>query len=434
MCDPSESALDRHFESQVRILEDIYALKIRESDYGMSQRWLQVFQEAPGSEKYARNCLMLLMYSQLRELGRLGRPFTDMHNLSRQLEDVLSDFDGKLIDEDMETNASGYGSDTSRLSKAHKAISECDEFSKNVSSLKERLEGGVDATTPRTTTEMVIKGNDEFKRRTQENEELLKELDKLHTRSLKNELEYKSKVTEMTDLTEHKRTIDNVSKERSNAMAMSICRSTNEAIERIKLWTGGNDHLDFLATALRYFSADDPQLQAQLEKLDRKLEYQLENIQEQACERREKNVRIIYDQVFREQRDAQKQKDEQFMSERQAWALERQQLQQLLWKRDQRHQQLAQEQLMVIGTSIPRNPQLFGCQCECEQQSFPNCFYRQSSPDPNNCAQCQIERQQQKLRADGKLRKNFLESCDCNYNKPRSELNKGQLQKKSPKW
>ncbi|EDV95939.1 GH15980 [Drosophila grimshawi] len=99
MSEMNENALDRHFLSQLRIMSDVYTDKISKSTFEMSQRWVQRFHKADKEDKCARNCLMLLMYSQLNEMGRLGMPFTEMENMRRQLEDVLSAYHCQIKDE-----------------------------------------------------------------------------------------------------------------------------------------------------------------------------------------------------------------------------------------------------------------------------------------------------------------------------------------------
>ncbi|KAH8376391.1 hypothetical protein KR200_004739 [Drosophila serrata] len=120
MCDISEYALDRQFATQVRALGEVYEENISCQDFDLSQHWLQVFQEVKTKAKCARNGLMLLLISQLREMGRLGKPFVDLKNTCRPLDDVLNEYDGKMDGElefdalEVDTNASTSGSVSSR--------------------------------------------------------------------------------------------------------------------------------------------------------------------------------------------------------------------------------------------------------------------------------------------------------------------------------
>ncbi|XP_032596467.2 uncharacterized protein LOC6557263 [Drosophila grimshawi] len=86
--------LDRHFMQQVKEYETVFRTKACPSDQEIIMCWLRILTAAPESQKLARNCLMLLMYGHLNEIGYLQKPFTDMRNFGKDLNDILDSYKG----------------------------------------------------------------------------------------------------------------------------------------------------------------------------------------------------------------------------------------------------------------------------------------------------------------------------------------------------
>ncbi|KAH8293781.1 hypothetical protein KR054_004407, partial [Drosophila jambulina] len=261
MCDISEYALDRQFATQVRALGEVYEENISCQDFDLSQHWLQVFQEAKPKAKYARNGLMLLLISQLREMGRLGKPFVDKENMRRPLDDVLNEYDGKMdgeLDSDeleMDTNVSTSGSGSSRAS-----------------------------------SEIVL--ND--RQAKEVHRELLKEVSTLETEKL-----FASRYLKLEKNSSKKPQAG----KQELYLQDKVWQATIRAIDRLKDWTGDTQQIDFLATCFEPFLENEPAISAQIHELDRRLETMMDDMVKQATERRYTNMRILYSCVFQHQKN-----------------------------------------------------------------------------------------------------------------------------------
>ncbi|KAH8240139.1 hypothetical protein KR032_011483 [Drosophila birchii] len=329
MCDISEYALDRQFATQVRALGEVYEENISCQDFDLSQHWLQVFQEVKPKAKFSRNGLMLLLISQLREMGRLGKPFVDIKNMCRPLDDVLNGYDGKMDGElesdalETDTNASTSGSCSSRGS-----------------------------------SEVVI--ND---RQTKEaNRKLFNlETEKLYAsryHKLEKEVSKKPPAGKQ-ELYLHDR----------------IWQASIRAIDRLKDWTGGTQKIDFLATCFEPFLENEPAISGHIHELDRRLEAMMDDMVKQATDRRHNNMRVLYSCVFQHQKNCCKirlnelEKSEKLLKEEKqklrAYAEDLKRREDLL----QRHEDIAvqvvkcpdPEKLLLLS---PRTPGCENCQKE----------------------------------------------------------------------
>ncbi|EDW30045.1 GL22537 [Drosophila persimilis] len=92
--DTREVKLDNYFRSQVSSYERYHKSFTCQSDRVMIDKWLAVFNASPAAEKIARNGLMLLLNGHLSDFGALKDPFTDMHNLGKNLNIVLDNYEG----------------------------------------------------------------------------------------------------------------------------------------------------------------------------------------------------------------------------------------------------------------------------------------------------------------------------------------------------
>ncbi|KAH8260518.1 hypothetical protein KR038_002724 [Drosophila bunnanda] len=349
MCDISEYALDRQFATQVRALGEVYEDNISCQDFELSQHWLQVFQEVKTKAKYARNGLMLLLISQLREMGRLGKPFVDIKNMCRPLDDVLNEYDGKMDGElefdalEMDTNASTSGSGSSRCSS-------------------EVLKNDRQAEEP--------------------NREVFKEANVLFVNTLETEKHYTSRYLKLEK---------DLSKKAQTGKQEKIWQATIRAIDRLKDWTEGSQKIDFLATCFEPFLENEPVISGQIHELDRRLEVMLDDVVKQATERSYKNMRIMYSCVFQHQKNCCKvrlkelEKSEKWLNE------EKQKLrgyaEDLKRREDQlqRHEAIAvqvvkcpdPEKLLLLS---PRTPGCEHCQNEkVAQKNRSGCYRRRSS-------------------------------------------------------
>lgn len=97
MGSPCEKLLDRHFKQQIGEFGPIFMRMACTSDQSIISYWLQIFQAAPQEQKWARNCMMLLLFGHLEEFGYLQIPFTDMRNCGRDLNEILDGYQGLVM-------------------------------------------------------------------------------------------------------------------------------------------------------------------------------------------------------------------------------------------------------------------------------------------------------------------------------------------------
>nr|XP_016934377.1 uncharacterized protein LOC108013187 [Drosophila suzukii] len=282
MSNPKECALDRHFAAQLRNLRS-YSKEhpVSQEDFAISQLWMNHFQEAKGSDKFARNCLMMLMYRQLQEIGHLSKPFTEMESMNRSMDDLLNEYNGTTVEEqspvvedvqETETNASSYGGGNSRCSL------------------------DVAAVQPLPTPE--------FEGIKQANRDLLKEIDSLHIRTVESERLYRSR-NQMLE----KKMADKSMGGKPELGQESIYLACRTAIELLRDWPGDSVRLNFLATCLEPFLRTELITSTQIAELDLCLEDTLNNMVIQACSRRDDNVRMLYDHILRHDKDGLKEKE-----------------------------------------------------------------------------------------------------------------------------
>ncbi|EDV39037.1 uncharacterized protein Dana_GF24699 [Drosophila ananassae] len=297
MSDLNECELDRHFKSQLRVMGDVY-VKISREDLEVSQRWLELFQKAKRQDKYARNCLMLLMYDQLKELGRLEKPFLDLENLRLRLDDVLSQYEGRKDEDqvsvageaaDTETNASDYDAASSRCG------------SQECTSDVDFMEGSCP----------------NFVSIKQANAALLNEISLLHSKTLETEKMYRCQ-HQLLD----KRLAQKPKVRKLSAWQEKIWETTVQSIGRLTEWAGSDYPFDFVSSILGPFLKNEPELSSQLYKLDRHFNAMLEKMVFKECDRREGNVRILYEQLIMAQKEAQRFKDQQMQKAQDALKLE----------------------------------------------------------------------------------------------------------------
>ncbi|XP_039486487.1 uncharacterized protein LOC120448518 [Drosophila santomea] len=301
MSDLSEFALDRHFASQLRNLQS-YSKEhpVSQEDHDISQRWMPHFQEAKGLDKFARNCMLLMMFNQLRDLGHLSKPFTELENLSRSMDDLLNEYHGPMTAEeqqqpadgdtqDAETDVSNYGSGSCRLSSE----------------------------VPPTFAISLP----EFESIKQANQDLLKEIDSLHSRTVE---------TEKLFISKHKILEKQIAEKSVAAKAElpqdSIYQACHAAIDLLKNWPGESVRLNFLATCLEPLLRNDVVTSLQISELDLSLENTLNGMVIQACSRREESVRMLYNAIMVHDKDDLKKKEDKWRRLQESTMLERQRL------------------------------------------------------------------------------------------------------------
>lgn len=428
MCEMNENTLDRHFVSQLRIMCDVYSNNISKSDIVISQRWLQVFHKASRRDKYARNCLMLLMYGQLREMGKLGMPFVKAGNVSRSLGEVLCEYQGNLeLEEDqqqeqelthkqehqgwMQRKEHQQSEPEDRLELMQQQLdiqelqldvqdnenvaSEISSYNGSLSD-QERLRGG---------SQSIHLADSNFELLTQKNQQLIQEINQMHARTVENEQRYRQADTEWQQrmLEGHQPQ----SKQRMQWLLRRIDRGTELAIRQLKNWATNSGPLNFLYVSLQHILDDDPETRKHLSELDRRLETVLDSMLEQAGERREKNVRMLYDQLFKQQQESLSCK-QQLLQHELALTQARQQLQVHVQDLKQREQMFWEQVVALPCFTNPSN----GSSCNTEKESAPFETLRstktQTNPDTFDdgsssrtdsgicgCPDCQAELEQQ---------------------------------------
>ncbi|KAH8366008.1 hypothetical protein KR093_008113, partial [Drosophila rubida] len=304
MSEVREDTLDRHFAVQLKLVSDVFIESICTSHHDIIHRWLMVFYGASGSEKYARNCLMILMYGQLKEMGRLGKPFTDLSNTTRRLDDVLGTYGVDDNSSEKEQPKNNIELDTTIASDSE---SVCSSLGASTSHCSEK--------------------KSDYELQTQKNRELIEEVNELHARTVENEALFKQTDSKwQKKISEGHCALPSAQSKRSMALLLKIEISTRNAMRRLRDWTPSGGAINFLTIALQGVLDDEPETRSVLLELDRKLESVLDNLLEQAGERREKNVRILYDKLFQQQQEMLQAKDELLQKEQAALAEARQQL------------------------------------------------------------------------------------------------------------
>lgn len=344
MVEINDNLLDRHYKLQLKMMGEVYTQCRSQADFSIGERWMECFAVAPPEQKYARNCLMMLMHNQLRDQGKLDIPFTELSNVQRPLDEVLDELqsfdeaekktllDSEELKEDMQKQITLK---MERLKEPEvtpdidSAVSDCGDHTSSCC-------GG--GSTCVTTTS-------NYERMTERNHQLLNEISQMHARTVQNELLLKDTDKHWQQKVKNSQAHSPLQTQRGQALLIKIERGTQQAIRRLKDWSAVNGPLNFLVTCWQDVLADEPQSQPQLIELDRKLETVLDNLLEQAGERREKNVRILYDQLFEQQQETIRAKQEALLQEEQALEEARHKLQhQLHDLRHREHQLWLQQQ------------------------------------------------------------------------------------------
>lgn len=302
MVEINDNLLDKHYKLQLKMMGEVYTQCRSQADFSIGERWMECFTVAPPEQKYARNCLMMLMHSQLKEHGKLDIPFTELSNVQRPLDEVLDElqsFDAaeekhlletKELNEDMQQQPIVKNERLKEPETTLDIDSVVSDFGDTYSSCCG------DGSSCRT-----AKSN--YERMTQRNLQLLKEISQMHARTVQNELRLKDTDTHWQQKVKQSQAQTPLHTQREQVLLIKIERGTQQAIRRLKDWSAANGPLNFLVTCWQDVLADEPQAHPQLVELDRKLERVLDNLLEQAGERREKNVRMLYDQLFEQQQE-----------------------------------------------------------------------------------------------------------------------------------
>ncbi|XP_033157096.1 uncharacterized protein LOC117139087 [Drosophila mauritiana] len=339
----SEIALDSHFASQLRSLQS-YSKEhpVSQDDHDISQRWMQHFQNAKGLDKFARNCMLLMMFDQLRDLGHLSKPFTDLKNLIRPMDDLLNEYHGTTTMEegrlspvediqDSDTNVSNYGSGSSGFSPGMPYPISTNEF-------------------------------ESIKR---SNQDLLKEIDSLHSRTVETEKLYLSKSQIL-----EKQIAEKSAGAKTKLPQEGIYQSCRAACQLLKNWPGESVRLNFLATCLEPFLQNDMITSLQVSELDLSLENTLNAMVKRACSRRDDNVRMLYDQILCQEKNDLKEKEDKVRRLQESTRLERQRLRALaedLKRRENfiwRHQAVATLAIAGLSSNDQRSPSSTNLKCE----------------------------------------------------------------------
>ncbi|KAL7743255.1 hypothetical protein ACLKA6_016196 [Drosophila palustris] len=88
----SDEQLDRQFLQQVDVVRERLKTLKRTRDITLCPKWIGILLRTTKEEKYARNCLLVLMLRQLKT-GGISYPFTDLKNCNRDVCCVLRDYE-----------------------------------------------------------------------------------------------------------------------------------------------------------------------------------------------------------------------------------------------------------------------------------------------------------------------------------------------------
>ncbi|XP_016969010.1 uncharacterized protein LOC108037069 [Drosophila rhopaloa] len=357
----TECGLDRHFATQVRNLR-LFTREhpISQKDIDLSQRWLDHLQQATGQDKYARNCIMLMMNDQLREIGHLRKPFTEMKNVQRCMDDLLNEYDGGTVEEQPMTAA----------------VKEAEEIMSTASSYG----GGSSRCSKEATVKNPLPEFDSVK---QANQDLLKEIDSLHSRTVEAEQHYRSR-----SLMLEKKMAEKFKVDQQELQQECIYQACREAIALLKNWSGGEMPLNFLATCFEPFLRNELVTSPQISKLDCSLEDILNGIMNQACARREKNVRMLYDHIQKHQHEILNEKEGKVRQMQEYLKQERQRLRVLSDDLKRREVLIWSHQSAVTGRPLeePSSPRITECEYCLWEKSL------KARPIDPTCRICQLEK------------------------------------------
>ncbi|KAH8367815.1 hypothetical protein KR084_003085 [Drosophila pseudotakahashii] len=340
MSDLNECALDRHFAAQLRELRS-YSKEhpVSQEDFDISQRWMNHFQEAKGQDKFARNCLMMLMCNQLREIGHLSKPFTEMKSLNCRMDDLVNEY--KVMTDDEQSSV----------------VEDDRETERNASSGRyQEVAAEEPPSCPR--FEIIKKAN----------QDLLKEIESLHSRAVETEKRYRTQNQLM-----EKKMAEKPMTGKPELVQKSINQSCRAAIDLLKDWPGDTARLNFLATCLEPLLRNELLTSSQIDHLDLKLEDTLNSLVVQACSRRDENVRMLYQHILTHDKDGLKEKEEKLLRFHESLRQERQRLREIsedLRRREDliwRHQAIAT--LAVTGLPAEDHGSRSHSRCElCQRE------------------------------------------------------------------
>jgi len=274
MTESIEDCLDRHFVSQLTMIGKLILKSVCPFQLDLINRWLLVLNEAPSSDKFARNSLMALMIQQLSGEGKLEIPFLKLSNMQRPLEEVLTKFDREFQNQ----------SQPNYTSKP-RVVDKCEESdvvknnTKNYADSKNRL-------MEKLSKEDKMKSF--FKEQSEKNRLSLEQdarINFIPFHAWQNKMNQKDESGHQIRL-------------------QAVEPNSHRAIRRLKNWIPNTGPLNFLQIILRNTLDDDPETRRVLRELDDKLERELNNLLEREGDRREKNVRIIYEKLLKEQQNA----------------------------------------------------------------------------------------------------------------------------------
>ncbi|XP_016996923.2 uncharacterized protein [Drosophila takahashii] len=355
MSDLNECALDRHFTAQLRDLRS-YSKEhpVSQEDFEISQRWMNHFKEARGHDKFARNCLMLLLCNQLREIGHLTKPFTEMESMNRPLDDLVNEYKAKTVEDQQP------------------ADDDDDEISN--SSCYQEVAAEEPLPSPR------------FESIKQANQNLLREIESLHSRAVETEKLYRSRNQVLA-----KKMAEKSKTGKPEFVQENLNQACRSAIGLLKDWPGETVRLHFLATCLEPLLRNELVVSSQIAELDIKLEDTLNSLVLQACTRRDDNVRMLYEHVLTHDKFGLREKEEKLRRFHESLRQERQRLrllsedlrrrEDLIW----RHQAIATLAVTGLPAENPGSPGHSRCDlCQGERSFRPGTEHPPTSGTRNS--------------------------------------------------
>lgn len=296
MSKPNEDSLDRHYASQLQVMSAVFIKSVCPFQNYIINRWLLVFHNAPAADKYARNCLMVLMLEHLKKMDKLGTPFTDLANTKLPLEEVLTIYETKS---NCETRSLKEQMQSERVTEEPSKAAVVEKYVE--SDLDTNYGNDMNHSSGKLSTEEKFdfdsrssgKQKSYYEPQSEKNRLLLKEVNSLIARTVENEhhfLETKSKWKKMMN--------QSLQTKQNQMLLQKVELNIRYAIRRLKDWTPSKGPMNFMLTILQDILDDVPETRRVVGELDRQMERELNNLLEQEGERREMNVRVLYDQLL----------------------------------------------------------------------------------------------------------------------------------------
>ncbi|XP_017042667.1 uncharacterized protein LOC108089070 [Drosophila ficusphila] len=371
-----ETSLDRHFALQVRnLIKLLKDTNVSEKDLETSQRWLRHLKQVEPKDKYARNCMLLMINDQLEQSGKLRKPITEVENMDRCMDELLNEYKRMALgeqppveDEVQETNTNAVSQDGGS-SRCAEEVSSVENHNVENNAVENQI------------VENNIVEYDSLK---QANQNLLKEIDSLHSRTLETEKHYRSR-SQMFEKT----MAEKVKAGKPELQQEALYQACREAIVLLRNWPGDTIPLNFLANCLEPLIRNELVDVSQISELDRTLQDTLNEMVKEACMRRDKNVRILYDYVLKHQDDVLKEKEEKLNRIKESLKQERHRLR-LAAEDLKRREDLVWSQaigtLAISGNSTAaQSPRISLCEL-CHREKS----YRSGIRDPM-CQLCRVE-------------------------------------------